>query len=221
LTRTLHTQPRSILAARRAGAPHRARGDEPLAAHRQRRLVSDLGVELREDDDGQWPRIRVGRCRPGFLHPIGRGEITELLTFLGPPARYGLRSIELRQSVGEEGGSLTLARLLVPGRIVLFEQMEPPWLIRGDLSHASRARLERAGAALEAGPAVTRVEWPGRSLADVMLFDGLMHEIGHHLIQHHTGKRLARVMRTADHERRAEQFAEACRQALVPRETPA
>jgi hypothetical protein len=54
-----------------------------------------------------------------------------------------------------------------------------------------------------------------------MLVDGLMHEIGHHLIQHHKGKRLARVMRTADHERRAKQFAEACRQAWVARQTPA
>ena len=221
MTRTLHTQPRSILAARRAGAPHRSRGDEPLAAHRQRRLISDLGVELREDDDGRWPRIRVGRCRPSFLHPIGRGEIVEVLTFFGPLARYGLRSIELRQSVGEESGSLTLARLLVPGGIVLYEQTQPPWLIRGELSQESKARLERAGAAIESEPAFTRVEWPGRSLADFMLFDGLMHETGHHLIQHHTGKRLARVMRTADHERRAEQFAEACRRAWVWRETPA
>jgi len=221
LTRTLHTQPRSMLAARRAGAPHRSRGDEPLAAHRQQRLISDLGVELREDDDGRWPRIRVGRSRPGFLHPIGRGEIVEVLTFFGPLARYGLRSIELRQSVGEESGSLTLSRLLVPGRIVLYEQTQPPWLFRGELSQESKARLERAGAAIESEPALTRVEWPGRSLADFMLFDGLMHEIGHHLIQHHKGKRLARVMRTSDHERRAEQFAVACRRAWVRRETPA
>jgi hypothetical protein len=221
LTRTLHTQPRSILAARRTGAPHLSRGDEPLAAHRQRRLINVLGVELREDDDGGWPRIRVGRCRPGFLHPIGRVEIVEVLTFFGPLARYGLRSIELRQSVGEELGSLTLSRLLVPGRIVLYEQTQPPWHFRGELSQESKARLERAGAAIESEPAFTRVEWPGRSLADFMLFDGLMHEIGHHLIQHHTGKRLARVMRTADHERRAEQFAEACRRAWVRREPPA
>jgi hypothetical protein len=221
LTRTLHTQPRSILAGRRAGAPHRSRGDEPLAARRQQRLIRDLGVELLEDADGQWPRIRVGRCRPGFFHPIGRGEIIEALAFFGPPARYGLRSIELRQSVGEEDGSITLARLLVPGVIVLYEQAMPPWLIRGELTQESKARLERAGAAVESEPAVTRVEWRGRSLPDFMLFEGLMHEIGHHLIQHHTGKRLARVMRTADQERRAEQFTEACRRAWAQRETPA
>jgi hypothetical protein len=220
LTRTLHTQPRSILASRRTAAPHRSRRREPLAALGQRRLVSELGVELREDE-GQWPRIAVGRCRPGFLHPIGHDEIVETLTFFGPLARYGLRSIELRQSVGEEDGTLTLARLLVPGRIVLYEQVQPPWLIRAELSQDSKDRLERAGAKIDSGPAVTRIEWPGRSLAEFMLFDGLIHEIGHHLIQHHKGKRLARVMRTTDHERRAEQFAAACRQAWAERQTPA
>jgi hypothetical protein len=221
LTRTLHTQPRSILAARRTATHHRRRGDEPLAAASQRRLISDLGVELHENDEGGWPRIRVGRCRPGFLHPIGRDEIVGALSYFGPLARYGLRSIELRQSVGEEDGTLTLARLLVPGRIVLYEQAQPPWLIRAELTQPSTERLERAGAKVESGPVVTRIEWPGRSLADFILFDGLMHEIGHHLIQHHKGKRLARVMRTADHERRAEQFAAACRQAWVARQTRA
>lgn len=221
MTRTLHTQPRAILAARRTAKPHRRRGDEPLAAAGQRRLIVDLGVELHENDEGGWPRIRVGRCRPGFLHPIGRDEIVGALTFFGPRARYGLRSIELRQSVGEEDGTLTLARLLVPGRIVLYEQAQPPWLIRAALTPDSTDRLQRVGAKIDSGPSVTRIEWPGRSLADFMLFDGLMHEIGHHLIQHHKGKRLARVMRTADHERRAEQFAAACRQAWVEGQAPA
>lgn len=221
MTRTLHTQPRWILAARRTATPQRRRGDEPLAAAGQRRLIRDLGVELHEHDEGGWPRIRVGRCRPGFLHPIGRGEIVGALTFFGPLARYGLRSIELRQSVGEEDGTLMLARLLVPGRIVLLEQAQPPWLIRAELAQDSRDRLKRAGAEIDSSPSVTRIEWPGRSLADFVLFNGLMHEIGHHLIQHHKGKRLARVMRTADHERRAEQFADDCRQAWVGRQTPA
>lgn len=220
MTRTLHTQPRLILAARRTATPHRSRGDEPLAALGQRHLISNLGVELQGDAEGRWPRIRVGRCRPGFFHTITRGEIIDVLSFFGPLARYGIRAIELRQSAGDTE-SLTLARLLVPGRIVLYEQSPPPWLIRGDLARDSRDRLERAGAAIDSGPAVTRIEWPGRSLADFMLFDGLMHEIGHHLIQHHKGKRLARLMRTADHERRAGLFADACRQAWVARQRPA
>jgi hypothetical protein len=199
-------------------APHRARGNEPIAASRQRRLVGGLGVDLPDDGDGRSPvRIRVSRCRPGFIHPIGRQDIVDVLTFFGPLVSYGLRSIELRQSVGEEGDAQALARLMVPGRIVLYEQPQPPWQIRGELSSSSRRRLERAGAAVDAGPSVTQVDWPGDSLANLMLFDGLVHEIGHHLIQQHTGKRVARVMRTADHERSAERFVSACRRAWVQR----
>jgi len=221
LTRTLQTQPRSIIAARRTVAPHRSRGDEPLTALRQRRLIRDLRIEFPDDVEGQTPRIRVSRCRPGFIHPIGRREIGEVLTLFGSVVRYGLRSIELRQSVGEAAGSFILARLLVPGRIVLYEQPQPPWLIQGELSQGSRGRLEGAGATVQSDPFVTRVEWAGDSLAGYMLFDGLMHEIGHHLIQQYTGKRLTRVMRTGDHERRADRFAEACRQVWVERRPPA
>jgi hypothetical protein len=151
------------------------------------------------------------------MHPIGRPEIVDALTYFGPLVAYGLRSIELRQSVGEQVGSLTLARLMVPGRIVLYEQPQSPWQIRGELSSSSRRRLERAGATVDASPSVTHVDWPSDSLATLMLFDGLMHEIGHHLIQQHTGKREARVMRTADHERSAERFVSACRRAWGPR----
>jgi hypothetical protein len=181
-------------------------------------LVDELGVDLPDDFDDRSPvRIRVSRCRAGFVHPIGRREMVDALAFFGPLVSYGLRSIELRQSVGEQAGSLILARLMVPGCVVLYEQPEPPWQIRGELSSSSRHRLERAGATVVAGPAVTQVDWPRDSLAGFMLFEGLMHEIGHHLIQHHTGKRLAQVMRTADHERSAGRFASACRRAWAER----
>jgi hypothetical protein len=56
-----------------------------------------------------------------------------------------------------------------------------------------------------------RVKWSPVALKEFVLFEGLMHEIGHHLIQQHAGKRTARVMRTADHEKRAAAFAAACR----------
>ena len=45
------------------------------------------------------------------------------------------------------------------------------------------------------------------------LFDVLMHEIGHHLIQHYKGKRTVRRARTADHEAFADRFAQRCRLA--------
>lgn len=55
------------------------------------------------------------------------------------------------------------------------------------------------------------VSWPATTLRDYMLFDVLMHEIGHHLLQQYTGKRMARVARTKDHEAFADLFAQQCR----------
>jgi hypothetical protein len=158
-------------------------------------------------------RVRVSIPRAGYLHPLGRARIKEALDFFGPLALYGLGSIELRQAIDGPGDEIRIARLRVPGSVVLYEQLEPPWFIRG-LSTAALADLERAGATVNiARPGVMRVDWASEDLADFMLFNGLLHEVGHHLIQHHTGRRTVRVMRTADHERRARAFAAACRRA--------
>lgn len=162
--------------------------------------------------------IHVAPARPGFVHPATRRDIKELLEFFGPLAIYGLQSVELRQAVDTGGACrrMLIARLDVPGRVVLYEQARPPWVV-GGLSARSLERLRRAGAVLDTAAAVTRVEWPDVTLRDFVLFDGLMHEIGHHLVQHHRGKRSLRVMRTADHERYAEAFAAACRLAWAGR----
>ena len=159
-------------------------------------------------------RIRVTQARAGFHHPLGRREIRELLAFFGPVTTYGVRSIELSRLPSDEPNTIWLATLRVPGVILLYEQAESPWVLRG-MSETAVDRLEHAGAVVSTVDTVTRIEWPGETLADCMRFDGLLHEIGHHLIQHHTGKRSARVMRTADHERRAQRFADACRRAWV------
>jgi hypothetical protein len=164
--------------------------------------------------------IHVIPARTEFVHPASRRDIEELLEFFAPLAIYGLQSVELRQAVDPGACERVLiARLHVPGRVVLYEQPRPPWVIRG-LSARSLERLRRAGAVLDVAAAVTRVEWPGETLGDFVLFDGLMHEIGHHLVQHHRGKRSLRVMRTADHERYAEAFAAACRLAWAGRRSP-
>lgn len=162
--------------------------------------------------------IHVAPARAGFVHPATPRDIRELLAFFGPLAVYGLRSVELRHAVdpGCSCGRLLVARLHVPGRVVLYEQPRPPWVVRG-LSARALARLRRAGAVLDVAAAVTRVEWPDETLRDFVLFEGLMHEIGHHLVQHHRGKRSVRVMRTADHERCADAFAAACRLAWAGR----
>jgi hypothetical protein len=89
----------------------------------------------------------------------------------------------------------------------------PPWNLPGQLTDLATARLRRAGARVATGPAGTQVDWPGNTLRDFMLFDGLMHEVGHHLIQHSARKQHTRAIRTADHERRADAFAVRARRA--------
>jgi hypothetical protein len=165
--------------------------------------------------DGPATRVEVWVCppRPGFFHPAGTGDITRLLAFFGPSVSYGLRRVELRQRVGDNRSGLLMAGLMVPGVVVLYEQPRPPWTIAGGLTADSSRRLLRAGAHIRVAAALSRVDWPAQTLRDFVLFDGLMHEIGHHMIQHDTGKRAARVMRTADHEQRADAFAAACRRA--------
>jgi hypothetical protein len=162
-------------------------------------------------------RIRVSRPRPGFVHPLTRRQIVDALAFFGPLAGYGLRSVELHHAGDGEPGMPILGRLRVPGTVILYEQRPSPWTIPGHLLDESPRRLRDAGAIVHAGPSATIIDWPEETLAQFMLFDGLMHEVGHHLIQHHTGKRTARVRRTADHERAAKQFAAACRAAWAAR----
>ncbi|WP_271190415.1 hypothetical protein [Dactylosporangium matsuzakiense] len=178
LSRTAHTAPYACKAARSAG-----------------RRARHVPVEV---------------CPPrrGFVHPASPADIVRVLTFFGPAATYGLRRIELRQrpGAGLPGFGSPVAELRAPGLVRVFEQPAPPWVLAGVLTPASRERLERAGALIAAGPDVTRVEWPDRTLHDFVLFDGLMHEIGHHAIQHAANKPRP-VMRTADHERRADLYA--------------
>ena len=70
-------------------------------------------------------------------------------------------------------------------------------------------RLERSGAIITAQPGLrmTLVEWPDNSLKRFMLEEVLLHELGHHILQHHKGKRPTRIARTKDHEASAEGFA--------------
>jgi hypothetical protein len=151
------------------------------------------------------------------VHPAGRADVVRVLTFFGPAATYGLRGIELRQQPVAEGTGMAVAALRVPGLVLLFEQPAPPWQLPGQLTPVAAARLHRAGAQVTAGSAGTRVDWPGSTLRDFMLLDGLMHEIGHHMIQHAARKQRTRAMRTADHERRADAYALRARRAWTAR----
>ena len=163
------------------------------------------------------PRIVDAPPRPGFHHPVGRADVVRLLDRLGPEALYGLRSVELCRGPDWVPHAIScFGRLHVPGRVALYDLPRPPWRSLGPIATDDAEALERRGAVLttdrEAG--VTAVEWPGTTLASFVLLDVLLHELGHHVLQHATGKRLARVARTRDHEAFAARFAERYRAAL-------
>lgn len=154
------------------------------------------------------------RPRVGYIHPATTAEIAHILRFFGDQCIYGLRSVELaRGDRGERDDAAVMGRLVVPGRIMLYNQQPSPWLLPRGLSPATAARLQHAGAIIESSGARGQmiVSWPATTLRDYMLFDVLMHEIGHHLLQQYTGKRMARVARTKDHEAFADLFAQQCR----------
>jgi hypothetical protein len=221
MSRSKHTDPARIRAPRRVRAPHEPRGHaDPGARDTIARALKELGIvlaaepELREGHSSMpLPRLRVSRPRHGCHHPAGRADIVRVLRFFGESYTYGLHSIELLKG---EGAPLdfSLGRLFVPGRIVLYDQPPSPWLLAGTLPEEEAARLRRAGAVCETAEDgfQTTIAWPGDTLREFMLFEVLMHEIGHHLIQQYKGKRPARVARTRDHEAFAHQFAARCRE---------
>jgi len=164
------------------------------------------------------PKIVIGKTNPGFHHPVGQREIMRFLHLTGPIALYGLRTVELARTPSVNArGSLVFGRYEAPGRILLFEQQNPPWRLPGILNQADTNRFKRFGAtvAIPPGSQVTIVEWPKDSLKRFMLDGVLLHELGHHVLQQNKGKRLARVARTRDHEAVAELFAS--RQRLLVR----
>ncbi len=226
MARSKHTRPARVLAASRIRAPYEPRSSgDTSSLYSIARLLKELGIVpapisgCGADDRGadgepvRLPRLRLQRPGPGHLHPATRADITAVLTFFGAHCIYGLRSIALVHSEPAPDARLRIARLIVPGRIILFAQPTPPWLLPGRLTHPDEERLHRAGANVErlAGEGHTIVSWPGQTLRDYLLFDGLMHEIGHHLIQQYRGKRTVRLARTKDHEAFADHFARQCR----------
>jgi hypothetical protein len=140
------------------------------------------------------------------------------LDSIGPIAVYGLQVVEVaRKPVMPGRASLVFGRYEAPGRILLFEQLEPPWHLPGILNQADTNRFKGFGATVTVQPdsQMTTVEWPKDALKRFMLEGVLLHELGHHVLQHYKGKRPVRIARTQDHEAAAERFAS--RQRLLLR----
>lgn len=204
MSRSLHTDPYPLRAARREAAPRRRRADEPRVTRRRPRTPG------RPEATPDTVEIRTCRPRPGFDHPATAADIARLLEFFGPSVRYGLRRVELRQQTATTG--IALGGYVPPGVVVLLEQPDPPWFVPGRLSQRARDTLERAGAHITTTWSTTRIDWSRPALRDFVLFDGLMHELGHHRLDH-----ADRRMRSADHERRADAHAAACRHRWAAR----
>ncbi len=187
----------------------KALGMAPLAQGGARLIPGDAPLERAERR--RLPRVVVRAPLPGHVLGATKAEVEELLRALGPEAHYGLRSIELGESAPAR--SLVLGRFEAPGRIRLFGVPRPPWRLGAQAPEAEQ--LLAAGARLARGErGGLLLEWPGSTLRDFVLRHVLLHEIGHHFLQHHAGKRLVPAARTRDHEAFAERFARRARERL-------
>lgn len=191
--------------------------------------MSQLGVELEleremagcaeNDSDSPFeqltrlPRISVATSRKGFFHPASKSAIKQVLLYFGDLSVYGIREISLVQRHNTAADKLLFGALSIPGKILLYEQPELPWHLSGKLPRQQLDLITEAGATVEFSSDESRckIEWPSDTLPDFMLFEVLMHEIGHHVIQQFKGKRQGQVLRTKDHEAVATQFARRCR----------
>jgi hypothetical protein len=162
------------------------------------------------------PRVRVSRPPPDYVHPVTRSDITSLLQRLGPEHTYGLSTVHLAAPPRTEDGKLLFGRLIVPGVIVLYAQPVPPWALPARLAARDEEALRLAGAqvTIAGNGTQTIVDWPGATLRRFMLLDVLLHELGHHRLQHERRAPAGRVVRERDHEAFAEQFARRCRRRL-------
>ncbi|HWS64163.1 MAG TPA: hypothetical protein VN325_15510 [Steroidobacteraceae bacterium] len=215
MSRSLHTDPRVIRAIRRILDPRAPRADSHRRGGRGGESVDRFGVgpSSAESQPPAAPlRIRVteAAARPGWLHAASRRDVLRFLRLLDPDLLYGVRQIALAQAPAEAGGTgLLFGRFVSIGRIELFEQPVPPWFVRGRLPTAETRRLLHAGASVRADNALgtTWIDWQPAALRKFFLREVLMHELGHHRLQHDKGKRPTRIARTRDHEAYATRIA--------------
>lgn len=206
---TLHTQPRRLRAPRRMRAPFEPRRHGDVRVACEDGTVPVLPAV---------PRVHASRLPLGFLHPAARADVVDLLRRAGEECSYGLRAVRLSVPDRAEGGGLLFGRLIVPGVIVLYAQPAPPWVLAGRLSAGEQDRLRRAGAeiSIAGGGTQSIVAWPEDTLRRFMLFDVLLHELGHHVLQHERRAPTGRIVRTRDHEAFADRFARRWREILEP-----
>jgi hypothetical protein len=226
MSRSLHTDPLAVRAARRLAHPHAGRdAHDPSRRQRQAAWCKRQGLPPPPSPapaSAAPPRppaglqVRAIPPRSGWHHPAGPREILRLLLQL-PAAAHGLRAIELRpQPSGARAQGLQFGCYGPPGRIVLHELPLPPWRLPGVLSAAGLRCFTRHGAHITHHTVFTIIDWPPQALQRFVLGEVLLHELGHHLLQHHQGKRLGRIARTRDHEAFADRSARRWRVRVMP-----
>lgn len=223
MSRSKHTDPKDIRASRRIRAPLEGRGAGDL---RQRRRLgsgqkqASVPALARAGKRNARSKLRFVVQAPhrGFYYPMHKRDVLAKLKEIGSIGFYGLRLIKLARVPPATSLSCPVfGRYCAPDCLILFKQPMPPWRLRGLLQPEAVRRFQRAGAivTLLGGVGATLVEWPADTLRQFMLKEVLLHELGHHVLQHYKGKRRARVARTRDHESFAERFAQKHRQALL------
>jgi hypothetical protein len=198
MSRSLHTQKLAVRAHRRLVRPYSKRREECgylSGRKRDETIVSPLTVP-----------IKVQKPLRGTMHPLTPRELRAFLAFLGPALRYGLKTICLRQDCALRNEGIVFAEYVVPGEIHLYSIPESPWRLPFLLHAEDRMAFENYGAQIERNleREQTTVHWSADGLMRFALHEVVAHELGHHLLQHHKGKRKLTVCRRTDHERRAE-----------------
>lgn len=96
MSRSKHTYPHAIRAARRVLAPFEPRGGDDLGLRRRlARMFKELGAVVETTETVSTlgcgrPRVTLQPPSPGFHHPAGKKQILEFIERLRHVARYGL-----------------------------------------------------------------------------------------------------------------------------------
>jgi hypothetical protein len=95
----------------------------------------------------EWPLPSIRSVKPsaGYEHPASPAAIQRLLRDLGEEPLYGLRSIELVRRPKAPASHMLFGRLLLPGRILVYEVPNPPWTVRASLAATRSCTADRRG----------------------------------------------------------------------------
>ena len=200
MSRSLHTQKLELRAARRLARPYVGRrADAALLTGQAMPSLSDSAPERRLP-------IRAQKPLPGTLHPLNPRDIRGLIEALGPASLYGIPCIRLRRECGVTPQGIVFGEYLLSGEIHLYAVPSLTWKLPYLLQDSNLAAFVRHGCHCEVEEEIERTTliWSLSGLRTYYLYEVLAHELGHHLLQYHKGKRSATLCRRADHEKWAD-----------------